>query len=83
MNVAATCDLYITAKAAKCRQNTLDGYISAIRCHVLPKWGERELSDIRRKEVQEWVDPGTDPDHPSGLYAIIDGTMWCDLYLGR
>ncbi|VWL91723.1 Uncharacterised protein [Collinsella intestinalis] len=33
MNVAATCDLYITAKTAKCRQNTLDGYISAIR-HV-------------------------------------------------
>lgn len=56
MNVAATCDLYITAKTAKCRQNTLDGYISAIRCHVLPKWGERELTDIRRKEVQEWVD---------------------------
>ena len=51
-----TCDLYITAKTAKCRQNTLDGYISAIRCHVLPKWGERELTDIRRKEVQEWVD---------------------------
>lgn len=56
MNVAMTCDLYITAKTAKCRQNTLDGYISAIRCHVLPKWGERELTDIRRKEVQEWVD---------------------------
>ena len=56
MNVAMTCDLYITAKSAKCRQNTLDGYISAIRCHVLPKWGERELTDIRRKEVQEWVD---------------------------
>ena len=49
MNVAMTCDLYITAKTAKCRQNTLDGYISAIRCHVLPKWGERELCDIRRK----------------------------------
>ena len=46
MNVAMTCDLYITAKTAKCRQNTLDGYISAIRCHVLPKWGERELCDI-------------------------------------
>lgn len=31
----------------------------------------------------KWVDPGKDPEHPSGLYAIIDGSMWCDLYLGR
>lgn len=31
----------------------------------------------------KWVDPGKDPEHPSGLYAIIDGIMWCDLYLGR
>ena len=31
----------------------------------------------------KWVDPGKDPEHPSGLYAIIDGSMWCDIYLGR
>ena len=56
MNVAATCGPHITAKTAKCRQNALDGHISAIRCHVPPKWGEREPSDIRREEVREWVD---------------------------
>ena len=56
MDVFFICEQYLAAKSKKCRQNTLDGYISAIRCHVLPKWGERELTDIRRKEVQEWVD---------------------------
>ena len=56
MNVSHVCEEYISAKSRKCRQNTLDGYISAIRCHVLPKWGGRDLTDIRRREVQEWVD---------------------------
>lgn len=56
MDVFFICEQYLAAKSKKCRQNTLDGYISAIRCHVLPKWGGRELADIRRKEVQEWVD---------------------------
>ena len=36
--------------------NTLDGYVSGLRCHVLPKWGTRELESIKRREVQEWVD---------------------------
>jgi len=31
----------------------------------------------------KWVDPGKDPEHPSGLYAIIDGSLWCGIYLGR
>lgn len=56
MNVAVTCDLHIAAKTAECRRNALDGHISAIRRHVPPKRGERELADIRRKEVREWVD---------------------------
>ena len=56
MNVSHVCEEYISAKSRKCRQNTLDGYISALRCHVLPKCGGRDLTDIRRKEVQEWVD---------------------------
>ena len=56
MNISHVCEEYISAKSRKCRQNTLDGYISAIRCHVLPKWGGRDLTDIRRREVQEWVD---------------------------
>lgn len=50
------CERYLEAKGRKCRQNTLDGYVSGLRCHVLPKWGTRELESIKRREVQEWVD---------------------------
>ena len=53
MDVFFICEQYLAAKSKKCRQNTLDGYVSAIRCHVLPKWGGRELAGIRRKEVQD------------------------------
>lgn len=50
------CERYLEAKGRKCRMNTLDGYVSGLRCHVLPKWGTRELESIKRREVQEWVD---------------------------
>lgn len=50
------CERYLEAKGKKCRMNTLDGYVSGLRCHVLPKWGTRELESIKRREVQEWVD---------------------------
>lgn len=50
------CERYLEAKGRKCRMNTLDGYVSGLRCHVLPRWGARELESIKRREVQEWVD---------------------------
>lgn len=50
------CERYLEAKGRKCRMNTLDGYVSGLRCHVLPKWGARELESIKRREVQEWID---------------------------
>lgn len=53
MNVYEVCESYMEAKSKKLRQNTLDGYVSALRCHVMPMWSERELESIRRREVQE------------------------------
>lgn len=38
------------------RLNTLEGYKSAFRTHVLPAWGDREVESIAYEEVQEWVD---------------------------
>ena len=46
---------YMAAKAKKVRPNTLEGYESAIRCHLMPKWSGRELEDIRHDEIQAWV----------------------------
>ena len=38
------------------RPNTLEGYRSAMRAHVLPAWGGREAESISYGEVQAWVD---------------------------
>ncbi len=46
---------YMRAKARKVRPNTLEGYESAIRCHLLPKWEGREIEDIHHDEIQAWV----------------------------
>ena len=46
---------YMQAKARKVRPNTLEGYESAIRCHLLPKWEGCEIEDIRHDEIQAWV----------------------------
>ena len=56
MLLSDACSAYMESKSKKLRQTTLDGYVSGLRCHVLPEWGGRELGSIRRREVQEWVD---------------------------
>lgn len=51
--------LYIEAKSEgrkKVRPNTLEGYLSAIRCHLMPKWTGREVESITADELQAWVD---------------------------
>lgn len=50
------CREYMAEKAGKVRANTLEGYESGLRCHVLPAWGLRELASIGHAELQAWVD---------------------------
>ena len=38
------------------RPNTLEGYLSAIKCHLMPKWSGREVEGITSDELQAWVD---------------------------
>lgn len=38
------------------RPNTMEGYLSAIKCHLVPRWSGRELESITCEELQEWVD---------------------------
>ena len=38
------------------RLNTLEGYTSAIRTHLEPRWGQAEVESISYEEVQSWVD---------------------------
>lgn len=57
MNIAEIVnDHYLPEKKLRRRANTVEGYESAFRCHVLPRWGGFEISEIDRDEIQEWVD---------------------------
>ena len=38
------------------RPNTMEGYLSAIKCHLMPKWAGREMESISCDELQAWVD---------------------------
>lgn len=49
-------DLYWADKSRRLRGNTLEGYASAIRRHLMPAWAGRELESITHDEVQAWVD---------------------------
>lgn len=52
-------ELYLNAKIGgrkPIRPNTLEGYMSAIRCHLIPKWTGKEMEDIKSDEMQSWVD---------------------------
>ena len=48
--------MYMGDKSKRLRATTLEGYESALRCHVLPAWGAREIEGITFEELQEWVD---------------------------
>lgn len=47
---------YMGDKGKRLRATTLEGYRSAIRCHLMPQWGKREIESISFEEVQDWVD---------------------------
>lgn len=47
---------YWDDKSRRLRGNTLEGYASAIRCHLMPAWAGRELESITHEELQRWVD---------------------------
>lgn len=52
----SACEMYMADKEKRLRANTLEGYRSAIRRHLLPMWGGREIESIGGEELQEWVD---------------------------
>lgn len=47
---------YMADKRKRLRATTLEGYESALRCHLMPVWGRREIETITFEEMQEWVD---------------------------
>lgn len=43
------------------RPNTLEGYMSAIKCHLMPQWSGREVESISCDEMQTWIDSFVKP----------------------
>lgn len=59
MQFETVTELYINAKISgrkPIRPNTLEGYLSAIRCHLMPRWEGRDMESITQDELQAWVD---------------------------
>lgn len=47
---------YMEDRARRLRRTTLEGYESAVRCHLAPRWAGRELEGIGFEELQAWVE---------------------------
>ena len=47
---------YLPEKRRRRRANTVEGYESALRCHVLPRFGHLSVAEIAHDDIQEWVD---------------------------
>lgn len=62
---------YLNAKSARLRANTLEGYESALRLHVLPRWGGVHVESIRREDVQAWVDGFEMPGAAEKAYKTL------------
>lgn len=56
MNIEQIAALYIAEKRRTRRANTCDGYESALRRHVLPRWGSMRVEDVEPADIQDWID---------------------------
>lgn len=50
------CARYLEAKRPRLRATTMEGYESAVRRHLMPRWAGTELEDISPEDIQGWVD---------------------------
>lgn len=55
MLVSAVCEMYLVDREGRVRPNTMEGYRSAILCHVVPDLGDLEVTDLTVHRLQEWV----------------------------
>lgn len=62
---------YLPEKARRRRATTVEGYRSALRLHVLPKWGECEIQGIDPDELQAWVDSFELPGAAEKAYKTL------------
>ena len=61
---------YLPEKSRRRRANTVEGYRSALRLHVIPRWGDCEIQDIDPDELQDWVDSFELPGAADGVDRV-------------
>lgn len=55
MNIAEIAAAYLSDKRRTRRESTVEGYESALRLHVLPRWGGIDIAEIDPDDMQAWV----------------------------
>lgn len=62
---------YMADKRKRLRATTIEGYESAVRCHLTPQWGAREMEGITFEELQAWVDSFERPGAAEKAYKTF------------
>lgn len=62
---------YLAAKAARLRATTMEGYESAVRRHLMPRWAGTHLEDIDPDAIQAWVDSFELPGAAEKAYKTL------------
>lgn len=83
MLLSDAAELYMQNKTRKLRPNTIEGYASALRVHVLPAFGSAEMSRVARSDVQAWIDSFDLPGAALKAYKTLRQVVrWCIRVLG-
>ena len=70
MNIAEITAVYIAEKRRVRRESTVEGYESALRLHVLPRWGACGIDEIDPDDLQAWVLGFDQPVHRLGINRL-------------
>ena len=62
---------YLPEKRSRRRANTVDGYESSINKHVIPAFGNRRLDEVKRDDIQSWIDRFELPGAAEKAYKCI------------
>ena len=62
---------YMDDKRKRLRACTLEGYESALRCHLQPRWDGVELESVTPEDVQGWVDGFALPGAAEKAYKTL------------
>ena len=79
VTVAAACELWFETKSLTLRPNTINGYEIAMRHHLLPELGERDVATLTHDDVQalvnRWHAEGKGAQTVSRAVMILRGAL--------